>query len=66
MSEHILKNVKNLHCYKEIHFFDNNDILTTHLRYSFSEIYRYELNILLTFHYLIFKSKHDFNIERTQ
>ena len=36
---------------------DNNDTLYD----SFAEIYLYELNILLTFHYLIFKSEHDFN-----
>ena len=36
---------------------------TTHLRYSFAEIYLCELNILLTFHYLIFKSEHDFDVK---
>ena len=36
---------------------------TTRLRHSFAEIYLYELNILLTFHYLIFKIEHDFNIK---
>ena len=36
---------------------------TTHLRYSLAEIYLCELNILLTFHYLIFKSEHGFNIK---
>ena len=39
---------------------------TTHLHYSFAEIYLCELNILLTFHYLIFKSEHDFNIKWRQ
>ena len=33
----------------------------THLCYSFAEIYLCELDILLTFHYMIFKSEHDFN-----
>ena len=39
---------------------------TTHLRYSFAEIYLCEFNILLTFYYLIFKSEHDFNIKGRQ
>ena len=39
---------------------------TTHLRYSFADIYLCELNILLTFHHLIFKSEHDFNIKWRQ
>ena len=48
---------------KKLIFMDNNDIISTHLRYSFAEIYLCELNILLTFQYLIFKSEHDFNIK---
>ena len=36
---------------------------TTRLRYPFADIYLCELNILLTFHYLSFKSEHDFNIK---
>ena len=30
---------------------------TTHLRYVFAEIYLCDLNILLTFHYMISKSE---------
>ena len=30
---------------------------TTHLHYFFAEIYLCELNILLAFHYMIFKSE---------
>ena len=48
---------------KKLIFMDNNDIIYDYLRYSFAEIYMCELNILLTFHYLIFKSEHDFNIK---
>ena len=44
---------------KKLIFMDNNDILYD----SFAEIYLCELNILLKFHYLIFKSEHDFNIK---
>ena len=64
MSENILKNVKKNYCFKEIDFMDNiTTSFTTHLRNSFAEIYMCELNILLMFHYLIFKSEHDFNIK---
>ena len=54
---------KILNVLKKLIFIDNNDIIYAHLRYSFAEIYLCELNILLTFHYLIFKSEHDFNIK---
>ena len=48
---------------KKLIFMTITTSFTTHLRYSFAEIYQCELNILLTFHYLIFKSEHDFNIK---
>ena len=48
---------------KKLNFMGNNDIITTHLRYSFAELYLCELNILLTFHYLNYKSEHDFNMK---
>ena len=44
-------------------FMDNNGILYDSFTYSFADIYLCELNILLTFHYLIFKSERDFNIK---
>ena len=44
-------------------FMDNNDIIYDSFALLFAEIYLCELNILLTFHYLIFKSEHDFNIK---
>ena len=51
---------------KKLIFMDNNDIIYDSFTYSFAEIYLCELNILLTFHYLIFKSEHDFNIKWRQ
>ena len=65
MSENILKCLKLIVKMKLI-FMDNNAILYDSLRYSFAEIYLCELNILLAFHYLIFKSQHDFTIKLRQ
>ena len=38
---------------------------TTHLRYFLAEIYLCELNILFTFHYMIFKSELELYIKWT-
>ena len=61
MSENILKKFSNFYCFFFKRFLWTS--FTTDLRYSFAEIYMCELNILLTFHYMIFKSEHDFNIK---
>ena len=42
---------------KEFIFMDNNDILYYSFTLISAEIYLYELDILLTFHYMIFKSR---------
>ena len=51
---------------KKLIFMDNNDIIYDSFTLLFPEIYLCYLNILLTFHHLIFKSEHDFNMKWRQ
>ena len=57
MNENILKNFENLNCFKAINLLDNNDILYDSSTLLFAEIFLCELNILLTFHYMVFMSE---------
>ena len=48
---------------KKLSFMDNNDFLYDSFTFFFTEIYLCELNILLAFHYIIFKSEDELNIK---
>ena len=48
---------------KKLSFMDNDDILYHSFTLLFAEIYLCEFNILLTFHYMIFKSEYELNIK---
>ena len=58
--------LKILIVFKKLSYIDDNDVLYDSFTLLFSEIYLCELNILFTFHYMIFKSEDELNIKRRQ
>ena len=64
MSENILKNVKIFNCFKEINFHGQQRHPLQLIYVTFLlKIYLCQSNILLTFHYMIFKSELDLYIK---
>ena len=55
--------LKSLIILNKLIFMDNNDNPYDSFTLLFAEIYMCALNILLTFHYMIFKSEQELNIE---